>query len=105
MNRKIKKVIAVKNKTAEKISGKMFLLLAAIGVEIRIKETAPTIVEVAEELNFDLMDKTVKVVDLLEEDKMRQAKASRLVKKYAPKKIGDVSMAKFKQIRGKRYGR
>lgn len=100
-----KKIIVVGAKVSEKIPVHMKAALAASGIEIMIRESAPTIVEIAEDITLEMMVETHKVSNFLEEDKKKQDENSRFVAKYAPRTIGKPSKAKVNYIKGKRYGR
>ena len=100
-----KKVIAVSEEVKKKIPARLEAALAASGIEIIIRESAPTIVEIAEELTLEMSVEVHDVSNFLEDDKRKQDEKSRLVAKYAPRTIGKPSRAKVSYIKGKRYGR
>ena len=113
MSEQKKKVILVSNKVNEKITDKLRERLEAHGIEVEIKDkesmTKEEIQEIEvmfkskeatlSELNDEMIRiaaENVEIFDVpMEYDNKRQ-------KKYVPKKIGDESKAKVKNIRGKR---
>ena len=105
MSEENKKAIAVSEEVRKKIPAHLEAALVAAGIEIIVRESPPAVVEIAEDISLEMMVETQNVSNFLEEDKKKQDEKSRLVGKYAPRKMGKPSKAKFNNIKGKRYGR
>lgn len=105
MNKDENKVIMVTEETKKKISKKMMVYLAAMGVELVVRDEAPTLVDVEKEINLIQRVEVQEVDDFIEKDRLKQVENSKLVQKYAPRKIGNTSKAKCRQAKGKRHGR
>lgn len=100
-----KKVIKVSQEISERIPKKLILALSAMGVVLEVEESYQTIQEIGEQLILKTAVETEKISNFFEEDKRQQDEKSKLVGKYAPRKIGEPCKAKVDKIKGKRYGR
>ena len=115
MSEQKKKVILVSNKVNEKITDKLRERLEAHGIEVEIKDkesmTKEEIQEIEvmfkskeatlSELNNEMIRMAAENVEILDDP----VEYNKKPKKYVPKKIGEESKAKVKNVRGKRYGR
>ena len=130
MSERNKKVIYVSKETDEKITDGLRAEVMSHDIEIRVLEKEPVVIELrgeetremrllkednaeiivleqepivmelrGEEL-LKMMEEHIEIIDptIEYEDKLKK-------KKYVQKRIGDVSKAKIKNVRGKRYGR
>ena len=98
------KVIFVSEKTNVKIPDQLRAKLDEMGVEVEIAqkdtiEREPTEGELIEMMKDALRE------PVLPEGYIKQQDENFVPKKYVPKKMGKISKAKVKNIRGKRYGR
>ena len=100
MIEKNKKVIIVSKKTNEKISEALREKLEAEGVEVVVEYEPHELVENLEKIIELPIVNRAELPDLFLEDLTEKK-----TKRPAPKKIGNPSKAKIKQVRGKRYGR
>lgn len=112
MGEQKKKVVLVSSKVNEKIAYELRARLNAQGIEVEIKDEESLTKEEAQEIEdmckkttlSEVIDKMIKIdaenVGILE-DPIKNKK----IKKYMPKKIGNESKAKVKNVRGRRYGR
>ena len=75
-------------------------ILKEDNAEIVLLEKAPIVMELRGEDLLKMMEEHIEIIDptIEYEDKPKK-------KKYVQKRIGDVSKAKIKNVRGKRYGR
>lgn len=116
MNEQKKKVILVSNKVNEKITNELRARLEAHGIEVEIKDKRSMTKEEAKEIEDMFKCKEPTLSEINDEIASMAAENVKILdapiiqcnekpKKYAPKKIGNISKAKFKQTRGKRYGR
>ena len=130
MSERNKKVIYVSKETDEKITDGLRAEVMSHDIEIRVLEKEPVVIELRgeetrkmgllEEDNAEIivLEQEPSVMELRGEDLLKMA-AERIEiidptkeyedkpkkKKYVQKRIGDVSKAKIKNVRGKRYGR
>ena len=120
MNEEKIKVIFVSEKTDVKIPDQLRAKLDEMGVEVEIAQKAtierePTEEELIEMMTDVLREPTEEELiemmkdalrePVLPEGYIKQQDENFVPKKYVPKKIGKISKAKVKDIRGKRYGR
>ena len=103
MNEEKRKVIFVSEKTDVKIPDQLRAKLDEMGVEVEIAQKA-TIREPTEEELIEMMKDALRE-PVLPEGYIKQQDENFVPKKYVPKKMGKISKAKVKDIRGKRYGR
>ena len=127
MSEQKKKVILVSSKVNEKITDELRAEVMSHGIEIRVLGE-PLVIGLSGEKSREMMleEKKAEIVVLKEpivmelrgEDLLKMAaehieiidptieyKDKPKKKKYVQKRIGDVSKAKIKNVRGKRYGR
>ena len=104
MSEEKRKVIFVSEKIDAKIPDQLRAKLDEMGVEVEIVQKAPVAMDLVDEIFVETMKETLKMEVLLEEDLKKQDEKSKS-ERYVPKRIGDVSKAKIKNVRGKRYGR
>ena len=100
MTEQAKKVIIISKKTNDQMSEALREKLEAMGVEVEIKHKAPEVLALAKDMNLEMAAEAHKITKLLDEEI-----EIKINKKHVPKKLGNVSKAKYKKIRGKRYGR
>ena len=116
MSEQKKKVILVSNKVNEKITDELRLRLEAQGIEVEVKDKESMTKEEVQEIEAvfkckeptlsEINDEMVRMVTeniKIFEDPIKYN--NKKPKKYVPKKIGEESKAKVKNVRGKRYGR
>lgn len=104
MNEKKRKVIFVSEKTDVKIPDQLRAKLDEMGVEVEIAQKATIEREPTEEELIEMMKDALRE-PVLPEGYIEQQDENFVPKKYVPKKMGKISKAKVKDIRGKRYGR
>ena len=104
MNEEKIKVIFVSEKTDVKIPDQLRAKLDEMGVEVEIAQKATIEREPTEEELIEMMKDALRE-PVLPEGYIKQQDENFVPKKYVPKKIGKISKAKVKDIRGKRYGR
>jgi phage terminase large subunit-like protein len=120
MSEQKKKVIIVSNKVNEKITDELRLRLEAQGIKVEVKDKESMTKEEVQEIEVvfkckeptlaEINDKMVRMVienvKIIEDPiKYNNKNNNKKPKKYVPKKIGEESKAKVKNVRGKRYGR
>ena len=104
MNEEKIKVIFVSEKTDVKIPDQLRAKLDEMGVEVEIAQKATIEREPTEEELIEMMKDALRE-PVLPEGYIKQQDENFVPKKYVPKKMGKISKAKVKDIRGKRYGR
>ena len=130
MSERNKKVIYVSKETDEKITDELRAEIMSHEIEIRVIEKEPLVIElsgeetrkmdVLKEYNPEIvvLEKEPIVMELRGEELLKMMEEHIEIidpsieyenkpkkKKYVQKRIGDVSKAKIKNVRGKRYGR
>ena len=130
MSERNKKVICVSKETDEKITDELRAEIMSHEIEIRVIEKEPLVIELSGEetrkmdvLKGDnpeivVLEKEPIVMELRGEELLKMMEEHIEIidpsieyenkpkkKKYVQKRIGDVSKAKIKNVRGKRYGR
>lgn len=116
MSEQKKKVILVSNKVNEKITDELRLRLEAQGIEVEVKDKETMTKEEVQEIEVvfkckeptlsEISDEMVRMAAenvKISEDPIKYN--NKKPKKYVPKKIGEETEAKVKNVRGKRYGR
>ena len=98
------KVIFVSEKTNVKIPDQLRAKLDEMGVEVEIAQKATIEREPTEGELIEMMKDALRE-QVLPEGYIKQQDENFVPKKYVPKKMGKISKAKVKNIRGKRYGR
>jgi glycine cleavage system pyridoxal-binding protein P len=115
MSEQKKKVIIVSNKVNEKITDELRARLEAHGIDVEVKDKETMTKEEAQEIEVMFKCKEPSLSAVSDEMIRMAAENAEILddpveynkkpKKYVPKKIGEESKAKVKNIRGKRYGR